>query len=47
MASYLTSLWNRGLDNSEIADYIDHGSSGLYGRDGYIHVPDEETSFQI
>ena len=47
MTSYLASLWNRGLDNSEMAYYIDHGSSGLYGRDGYIHVPDEETSFQI
>ena len=47
MTSYLASLWNRGLDNSEMAYYIDHGSSGLYGRDSYIHVPDEETPFQI
>ena len=47
MASHLASLWNRRLDNSEMAYYIDDGFSGLYGRDGYIHVPDEETSFQI
>ena len=45
MASYLASLWNRGLDNSEMAYNINHGFSGLYGHDGYI--PDEETSFQI
>ena len=45
MASHLASLWNRGLDNSEMAYYINYGFSGLYGRDGYI--PDEETSFQI
>jgi len=45
MALHLASLWNRGLDNSEMAYYINHGFSGLYNRDGYI--PDEETSFQI
>ena len=45
MASHLASLWNRRLDNSEMAYYIDHGFLEFDGCDGYI--PDKETSFQI